>query len=131
MAITEYRLPEGARPRRIAITSDNMVWYTDYRRGYLGRLDPRNGKVEEWSSPGGRKAAPYGMTATPDGMVWYNESGVRPNTIVRFDPQTKKFATWPVPSGGGVIRHMVATPQGDIYIACSGVSKVGVVRVAR
>jgi len=62
-------------------------------------------------------------------VIWYSESGVEPNTIVRFDPKTKNFATWPVPSGGGVIRHMVATPQGDVYIACSGEYKVGVVRV--
>jgi virginiamycin B lyase len=54
---------------------------------------------------------------------------VQPNTIVRFDPQMKKFTTWPVPSGGGMIRNMVATPQGNIFIACSGVSKVGVVKV--
>ena len=131
MSITEYRLPKGARPRRIVITSDDMVRYTDYQRGYLGRLDPRTGRVEEWPSPGGRKAAPYGMAAMPDGVVWYSESGVKPNTIVRFDPQTKKFTTWPVPSGGGVIRNMAATSLGDIYIACSGESKVGVVRVAR
>ena len=131
MSISEYRLPMGARPRRIAITFDDMVWYTDYRRGYLGRLDPRTGKVEEWPSPGGRKAAPYGMAATPDGAVWYSESGAKPNTIVRFDPQTKKFTAWPVPSGGGVIRNMAATSQGDIYIACSGVNKVGVVRVKK
>jgi streptogramin lyase len=30
---------------------------------------------------------------TPDGMVWYSESGVKPNTLVRLDPQTKNFAT--------------------------------------
>jgi virginiamycin B lyase len=131
MTITEYRLPKGARPRRIAITSDDMVWYTDYRRGYLGRLDPRNGKVEEWPSPGGAGSEPYGVAATPDGMIWYSESGVKPNTIVRFDPQIKKFATWSVPSGGGVIRNMTATSQGDIYIACSGVNKVGVVWVEK
>jgi len=131
MAITEYQLPKGARPRRIAITSDDMVWYSDYQRGYLGRLDPRTGKVEEWPSPNGRKAHPYGMTATPDDVVWYSESGVEPNTIVRFDPRVKKFSTWPVPSGGGVIRNMVATPQGDIYIASSGENKVGMVRIGR
>jgi virginiamycin B lyase len=64
-------------------------------------------------------------------MIWYSESGVRPDTIVRFDPKTKTFNTWPIPSGGGVIRHMVATPDGNIYIACSGVNKVGIVRVQR
>lgn len=131
MSISEFQLPKGSRPRRIAITSDDMVWYTDYQRGYLGRLDPQTGRVEEWPSPGGSKSGPYGMTATPDGLVWYSESGVKPNTIVSFDPRAKKFSRWPVPSGGGVIRNMAATPRGDIHIACSGVNKVGVVRVGR
>lgn len=131
MEITEYLLPEGARPRRLAITPDDMVYYTDFAQGRIGRLDPKTGKVEEWASPGGAGSGPYGMAATPDGRVWYSESGKRPNTIVRFDPETKTFASWPVPSGGGVIRHMVATPQGDLSIACSGVNKVGIVRVGR
>ena len=26
--------------------------------------------------------------------VWYSESSVRPNTLVRFDPKTEKFQTW-------------------------------------
>src|SRR6266849_5655183 len=53
MEIREYPLPDpGARPRRIAITSDDVIWYTDFARGYLGRLDPATGKVTEWPSPG-------------------------------------------------------------------------------
>jgi len=68
---------------------------------------------------------------TPDGVVWYSESGVEPNTIVRFEPKTTAFETWPVPSGGGVIRHMVATPAGQLYLACSGVNRVGIVEVGR
>jgi streptogramin lyase len=31
MAITEYKLPEGARPRRLAIASDNAIYFTDSR----------------------------------------------------------------------------------------------------
>jgi virginiamycin B lyase len=131
MEITEYMLPEGARPRRLAITPDDMIYYTDFARGYLGRLDPATGKVEEKPSPGGRKSNPYGIAATPDGVVWYSESGVSPNTIVRFDPKTKTFDTRPIPSGGGVIRHMAATPKGELYIACSGVNKVGIVKVGQ
>src|SRR5712691_9540065 len=48
MEITEYPLPAGARPRRLAITPDDMVYYSDYERGYLGRLGPTTGKTEEW-----------------------------------------------------------------------------------
>ena len=39
MEIREYVLPNAeTRPRRIAITSDDVLWYSDYSRGYLGRL---------------------------------------------------------------------------------------------
>jgi virginiamycin B lyase len=131
MAIKEYALPEGARPRRLAITPDDMVYYTDYARGRLGRLDPSTGKVEDWPSPAGSDSRPYGIAATPDGKVWYSESGADPNTVVGFDPKTRSFETWPVPSGGGVIRHMVSTPEGDLYIACSGKNKVGVVKISQ
>jgi streptogramin lyase len=49
----------------------------------------------------------------PDGMVWYSESGVPPkNTIVRFDPRTETFASTTIPSSGGVVRNMAATPDG-------------------
>ncbi len=128
LKITEYLLPKGARPRRLAITNDDMIYYTDYRRGYLGRLAPKNGRVDEWLSPGGNNSRPYGLTITPDGMIWYSESGVQPNTIVRFDPKTGRFSKWDVPSGGGVIRNMAATASGDVYIACSGVNTVGIIR---
>jgi virginiamycin B lyase len=131
MKITEYVLPEGARPRRLAIAHDDTIYYTDYRRGYLGALDPKSGKVSEWPTPGGRGSWPYGIAITPDGSVWYSESGLHPNTIVRFRPGIKQFETWDVPSGGGVIRNMAATPGGDIYIACSGVDKVGIVRAGQ
>ena len=131
MEITEYLLPQGARPRRLAVTSGDMIYYSDFARGQVGVLDPNRGETKEWSSPGGTGSQPYGIAITPDGAVWYSESGVNPNTIVRFDPGTRAFATWPIPSGGGVVRHMVATMEGDLYIACSGVNKVGIVKVRR
>jgi virginiamycin B lyase len=84
-----------------------------------------------WPSPGGHESGPYGIAITPDGMVWYSESGVKPNTIIRFDPKTENFARAAIPSRGGVVRNMAATPDGRVYIACSGVDKVGVVEPAR
>jgi virginiamycin B lyase len=131
MEIHEYVVPDpDARPRRIAITSDDIIWFTDYARGMLGRLDSKTGKVTEYPSPGGAKSQPYGI-ASVDGAVWYSESGVEPNTMVRFDPRTEKFQTWTIPSGGGVVRNMSVTRDGNIAIACSGVNKVGVVEIRR
>ncbi len=131
LAIIEFILPKGARPRRIANNPDHLIYYSDFARGYLGRLDPQSGKVEEWASPGGPSSNPYGIASTSDGMVWYSESGVRPNTIVAFNPKTKAFQHWPIPSGGGVVRNMAATPDGRLYLACSGVNKVAIVEISR
>jgi hypothetical protein len=71
-------------PRRIAISPDDMIWYTDFARGFLGRLDVTTGKVTEWQSPSGPNSEPYGIVFTK-GALWYNESFAKPNTIVRFD----------------------------------------------
>ena len=131
MAITEYLVPEGARPRRIAVDQKDIVWYTDYARGFLGRLDLKTKEVKEFASPGGPKSQPYGISVTSDGVIWYSESGVQPNTLVRFDPATSSFHKWDIPSGGGVVRHMVTAPNGDLLLACSGVDKVARVRIRK
>jgi len=129
MKITEYPLPDpGARPRRIAIDADDIIWYTDFARGYLGRLDPKTGKVTEWQSPSGPKSEPYGIVFTK-GALWYNESYAKPNTIVRFDPKTEKFQTWAIPGGGDIVRNMSVTPQGNPVMANSLVNKVGLIAV--
>lgn len=131
LAIKEYPLPDGVRPRRMAIDDHDLVYFTDFERGHLGRLNPKTGEVKMWGSPGGPQSQPYGIAITPDGMVWYSESGVQPNTLVRFDPKTEAMARTNIPSGGGTVRNMAATADGRVYIACSGVNKVGVVTPAR
>jgi virginiamycin B lyase len=104
------------------------VWYADHSRGYLGRFDAKDRSVREWPSPGGPKSLPYGIAAVKD-IVWYSEAGVSPNTLVRFDPRSEKFQTWRIPSGGGVVRHMVARPDGSLALACSGVNQIALVEV--
>ena len=129
MEIREYVLPNAeSRPRRIAITSDDVLWYSDYSRGYLGRFDPATGKTSEWPSPGGPKSQPYAIHALND-VLWYSESAVKPNTLVRFDPKTEKFQTWTIPSGGGVVRNMDVTRDGNLALACSGVNRVALVQI--
>jgi virginiamycin B lyase len=129
MAIHEFTLPNAeSRPRRIAIATDDAIWYTDYARGRLGRFDPKTGEASDWPSPGGANAGPYGIAVARD-IVWYSESGVNPNTLVRFDPKTAKFETWDIPSGGGVVRNMTATQDGTLVLACSGVDRIALVNL--
>ncbi len=128
-AIKEYPLPDSAsRPRRIAVSGDGLVWYSDYARGRLGRLDPNTGKVTEYPSPGGPKSEPYAIAAL-NGIIWYVETGVEPNVLVRFDPATSKFQTWAIPSGGGVVRNMMPTRDGNLALACSAVNGIALAEI--
>ena len=116
MELTAYPLAnERARDRRIGITSDDMIWYTDYSRGMVGRLNPTTKKVDEWQLPGGQNAMPYGMAIDDKDRIWIAEIGRQPTggegakvRIVGFDTKDcAPLSTTLVPSGGGTIRHMI------------------------
>jgi virginiamycin B lyase len=113
MKLETFTLPEGARPRRIARTSDGGIWYTDYSRGFLGRVDPKTGKVDEYPNPSGARSLPYAMATDDADRVWYVETGVQPNRMVAFDTRTKKVVYNSVVPGEGnnSVRHMVFDPK--------------------
>lgn len=127
MGLTEIKLPiPETTVRRLDIADDGMIWYVNSSQGRLGRLDPRTGEVKEWPSPSGSKSYPYAI-AVVGGIVWYNESGARPDTLVRFDPEHETFQSWPIPSGGvfaGIVRHMRPTRNGNLLIHQSSTNRI-------
>jgi virginiamycin B lyase len=129
-AVDEFATPTPAtRIRRLDFTSDGVIFYGD-SRGYLGRFDPRTKTFKEWRSPSGEGSSPYALAVVND-VVWYNESNQRPDALVRFDPKTERFQSWAIPSGVGIIRHMRATPDGNLVIHQSSSNRVGLVTIGR
>jgi virginiamycin B lyase len=127
MGLTEIKLPiPQTTVRRLDIGRDGMIWYVNSSQGRLGRYDPRSGEIREWPSPSGPKSHPYAL-AVVNGIVWYNESGMRPDALVRFDPETEMFQSWPIPSGkiyAGIVRHMRPTRDGSLLIHQSGTNRI-------
>ena len=71
--ITEWVVPwENTRPQ---------LWYVDYTGGYLGRLDPATGDIEEWLVPGGASARPYGMAIDDHDRLWFGRDRRRPELV--------------------------------------------------
>ncbi len=129
-AIQEYPLPPGSRSRRLALAGDqNTLYFTDFAGGNLGKLDISIGALLLFPSPGGPDSNPYGLSITPDGMVWYTETGTQPNNIIRFDPKSFTFARAPIPFATGVVNTVTATPEGRVYIV--GIDKIGAVEAAK
>ena len=103
-----------------------MIWYVNSSQGRLGRYNPQTGEIAEWPSPNGPDSHPYGL-AYADGAIWYNESGMRPDALVRFDPATETFQSWAIPSGnvyGGIVRHMRTTRDGNLLIHQASTNRI-------
>ena len=129
LEVNYFAIPhEDSRIRRLDIASDGTIWYVNSSRGKIGHLDPRTGAVREWDSPSGPKSHPYAI-AVIDDVVWYNESGQRPDALVRFDPETETFQSWAIPSGIGIIRHVWVTRDKDLLIHQSSSNRIGRVKV--
>lgn len=129
LAVEYFAIPdERTRIRRLDIGPDGRIWYVNSALGRIGVLDPQTGKTREWDSPSGPDSHPYAI-AVIDGVVWYNESGKRPDALVRFDPDGEQFQSWTLPSGVGIVRNMWVTESGDLLVHQSSSNRVGRVRV--
>ena len=110
----------------LTLRPDGRIWFVNSGEGKLGRYDPKTGDIKQWDSPSGPGSYPYAL-AVANGAVWYNESAVRPDTLVRFDPKTETFQSWAIPSGkvhAGIIRHMRPTRDGNLLIHQSATNRI-------
>lgn len=132
MSLGEIELPhKDTKVRRLDIASNGMIWYVNSSRGRLGRYNPQTGKIDEWPTPSGSRSHPYAI-AVVDGAIWFNESGMRPDPLVRFDTKSETFQSWEIPSGGfyaGIVRHMRPTRDGDLLIHQSATNRIIKVKI--
>lgn len=129
MEVQYYEVPDQrTRIRRLDLDSAGNVWFVNSTLGKIGRLDPATGDITQWDSPSGPDSHPYSM-AVIDDVIWYNESGMRPDALVRFDPASERFQSWAIPSGVGIIRHVWVTEDKNLLIHQSSSNHIGLVRI--
>ena len=97
--ITEYDLPRKlAMPHDVIVDGDGMVWYSDFGDQFIGRLDPKTGKVTDFSIPELKKGFPRGtldLQSDKDQNLWV--SLMYQGGIAKFDRKAEKFTVYPVP----------------------------------
>lgn len=100
---TEHKSPSApCAINRLAADSKGIVWYSVFNGGKLGRIDPRTGEMKEYDVRWFTKlnvSAPYGMVVDQQDKVWFGDGGLG-GALVKFDPQTEKFAYFPTPRQG-------------------------------
>lgn len=127
LEIKYFEVPnERTRIRRLDLDSKGMVWFVNSTMGKIGRLDPETGNIQQWDSPSGAESHPYAI-AVIDDIIWYNESGQRPDALVRFSPDTESFQSWAIPSGVGIVRNMWVTEDKNLLIHQTSSNRIGLV----
>ncbi|HEY7216928.1 MAG TPA: carboxypeptidase regulatory-like domain-containing protein [Candidatus Binatia bacterium] len=117
--ITEYDLPRKlAMPHDVIVDADGMVWYSDFGDQFIGRLDPKTGKVTDFPIPVLKKGFPLGtleLQSDKDQNLWV--SLMYQGGIAKFDRKTEKFAIYPVPQewqGSHTQQSMVSPTNSNV-----------------
>jgi virginiamycin B lyase len=97
--VTEYDLPRrGAMPHDVIVDEHGIAWYTDFGKQFIGKLDPKTGKVTDYPVPVAKPEAPTGLLEieeAKDGKFWL---GLTYNgAIASFDPKNGEFRVYPAP----------------------------------
>ncbi len=123
--ITEYDLPDRAiQPHDVVLDGRGNVWYSDFGRMFLGKMDPATGQVTQYPVPETKPGFPVGsldLEVDHDGNPWLGV--MYQASIARFDAKTQTFQTWSIPkdwdSDGAQFGHLAVegTPvDGKVWI---------------
>ena len=97
--VTEYDLPRRTiEPHDVILDRDGMAWYSDFGALFLGRMDPKTGRVTEYPIPMIKEGFPVGtldLEADRDGNLWVGL--MYQGGVAKLDRTTGKVQTWSVP----------------------------------
>lgn len=112
---------QGAR--RVWSDSKGRIWVSEWHAGQVSVYAPADGSWREWKLPGERPRA-YAIYVDEDDKVWLSDFGA--NAIVRFDPESETFTSFPSDRSGADVRQILGRP-GQIWGAESGTDRLVVI----
>jgi virginiamycin B lyase len=115
---------KGVGPRRIWSDSKGALWVSLWHSGEVGRYDPAARSWKVWQLPSSKSGC-YSVYVDEQDKVWLTD--FMANAIVRFDPATEKFESFPSNQRGAAVRQMLGRP-GEAWGAESGNDRLVVVR---
>ena len=122
-SVSVYPLPAdapGANLNTGAFDGDGILWFTG-QTGYYGNLDPSTGAVRTFVAP--RGMGPYGITATPDGEVYF--SSLAGSYLGAIDRETGEVTVIDPPTAGAGLRRAWSDSLGRIWVSEWNAGQVG------
>jgi len=82
----------------VLLDNEGTVWFSHFGEMFLGKMDPKTGKVDQYPVPVIKAGFPIGtldLETTKSGDIWL--SLMYQGGVARFDKKTGTFQTWSVP----------------------------------
>lgn len=116
--ITEYTLPQGAKPHTVTADREGNIWYTGNGNGTIGKLDPRTAMITEYKMPDPAARDPHSAIFDNKGNLWFTLQ--QSNMVGRLVVATGdvKLVTMPTPKSRP---YGIKLSADDIpWVACNG-----------
>jgi virginiamycin B lyase len=110
----------GANLNTAAFDRYGMLWFTG-QSGVYGRVDPQVGTVQVFDAP--RGSGPYGITATPDGRVFY--ASLAGSHIAEINLETGEAYPIDSPTPNQGARRVWTDSRGQIWVSEWNAGQVG------
>src|SRR5690606_430654 len=85
----------GQGARRVWSDSQGRLWVSEWEAGQVAVYDPVADTWQEWRLPGDNPR-PYAIYVDENDQVWLTDFTA--NALVRFNPETESFDSFPIPS---------------------------------
>jgi virginiamycin B lyase len=112
----------ASRPHDPLAAKDGSFWYTGQMTNVLGRIDPKTGKVKEYSLKTAH-SGPHGLVEDKGGNVWYtgNAAGV----VGKVNPKTGEVTEYKMPDPAKDPHTPVFDKRGILWFSVQGGNKIG------
>ena len=124
LAVQVFPLPAEAAEANLntaAFDGDGILWFTG-QAGWYGRLDLTDGDLEVFPAPRGE--GPYGITATPEGDIYF--SSLAGSYLGAVDRTSGEVEIIDPPTPGAGLRRVWSDSMGRLWVSEWNAGQVGV-----
>ena len=128
---TEIPLPRtgnaSTNPIGMALDSQGMIWYTQFRTSNIGMFNPKTNSVEQFTT-GLITGASYGIVSDRQGNVWTSQQRV--DRLIKVSTKDLTISEFRIPTNSSFTENIAVDPAGNVWFVETAGNKIGMVEAS-